>query len=500
MAVIGKINTIVSANTAPLSAEMGKARGIVGGFAKAVTGLGAALGPVVAIIGGAVAAFKAFSAVKTAFTEIDDIAKFSAQTGIATEELVGLQHAATLSGVSFEDLRRAQQRALREGHGDIAELADRMAALESPVEKAQFAYEAMGRTGQELIPLLQQGGDAIRRMVEEGKELAGFSGVDAAKVEAANDAIARMKLAFKGVARSVAIVVAPAVQLIGDKLTSLGKWIRRTFESIRPIVSQFVNVGIAAFNLLWNTAQSIAEAIGSFFGTTFDGLGDTILEALIVAEFGFNNFGAAAALAWEHIKLGAVSAFEDVKFFFGEQLPVILRNMVTVFGDVVDNMGTLWQGLVAFMAGDSDAIGRAIRNGQWRQLAELPTRARTEFESELGDNIARMTDALRADFTEFRQRRLEDLFRQDEARARSPFAGGLDEGGGGKGFDFGLTQAQKQAIQLAALGRGGGADPAEQTARNTEALLEESRAQSRSLNSLLEETRNVQAPQVATIP
>ena len=68
-----------------------------------------------------------------------------------------------------------------------------------------------------------------------------------------------------------------------------------------------------------------------------------------------------------------------------------------------------------------------------------------------------------------------------------------------RNIDFGLTEAQKQAIQLQALGAGAQA-PEEQTAKNTAQMIAELKAQNKTLRDLLAQQRRSQpAARVATI-
>jgi hypothetical protein len=69
-----------------------------------------------------------------------------------------------------------------------------------------------------------------------------------------------------------------------------------------------------------------------------------------------------------------------------------------------------------------------------------------------------------------------------------------------RNIDFGLTQAQKQAIQLQALGVGAGAQAhEEQTAKNTQQMIAELKAQNKTLRDLLAQQKRSVPPRVATI-
>lgn len=246
MSLVGDLVVNLGVNSRTFTSGLNAARGSLGSFAgsvgsvlKTVSGLG------VAFLGVGTAV-KGMTEVGQAFGDIDRILKSAQSFGLTTEEMVGLEHAANLSGVSAETLAKAMQKATREGL-NLADVADTMARITDPSERAAYAFKTLGRNGQELIPLLMNGGDALRAMMEEGNRLAGFSAVDAAKVEEANDAITRMQFAFTGVAREIAVAVAPAVETIALKVQEWG-------EAAKPVIQGVIeafNFGIRNAADLW---------------------------------------------------------------------------------------------------------------------------------------------------------------------------------------------------------------------------------------------------------
>jgi hypothetical protein len=332
--------------------------------------------PIAGVVAGVVSVAKGIGAVTGAFDDIDRIAKAADALGLTTEDMVGLEHAAELSGVSTEALGNAMQKAVRKGT-DLFTIADKIAAAESPTERAKIAFDELGRSGQDLIPLLSEGGDAIRAMMAEGSALAGFSREDAAKVEEANDALSRMQLAFTGIAREAAIALAPAVDLIAVGVQKVGEWGRQAFTDL----------------------QSFA------------------VDAFLTMEFGWQNMGAIATVAWDTIKLGAIGFYEDTKFMFTDQLPAVLTwfaenwdsilftaidYALTLFINLGQNIRNLWSAVLEFISGNgfnfdwtplTEGAVSAIS-----QLPEIPERVATEAEKQLtaaiNANTTRLIDGV----------------------------------------------------------------------------------------------------------
>lgn len=147
----------------------------------------------------------------------------SDQLGITTQELQGLDSAARDTGASPERLRMAlsaltdQLGDAEKGEGQLAkmmramnvplgttmqvmyDLADRTKNAATQNERMSIATTAFGRAGKSLVPLLAQGSDGIKRLFDEAQRKGQIWDPETvAKLDAANDAIERLKVKFAG--------------------------------------------------------------------------------------------------------------------------------------------------------------------------------------------------------------------------------------------------------------------------------------------------------------
>ena len=189
--------------------------------------------------------------VKGQMDAIDVMAKLSDRLGIATEDLVGLQHAASISGVSQEALNKSLDMFVRRlgemtlGTGEAkrglemlglttAELirlspaeamgiaADRINRLETQAEKAAAAYYLFGRAGAQLVTMFAVGSEGLREFQREAEKLGlTFSRFDAAQIEAANDAMTKARASVTGLVRVLTIELAPRIMELADKFTAI---------------------------------------------------------------------------------------------------------------------------------------------------------------------------------------------------------------------------------------------------------------------------------------
>src|SRR5690606_18844383 len=112
---VGNLAAFISADSSALTGGLGAAGKKFSGFVGGITGFASKILPIGAAIGGLVGTIKSVTNVARQFSEVDSIAKFSRAVGISTEEMVGLEHAARLSGVEIGTLRNGIKRARREG-------------------------------------------------------------------------------------------------------------------------------------------------------------------------------------------------------------------------------------------------------------------------------------------------------------------------------------------------------------------------------------------------
>lgn len=261
-------------------------------------GVGAAAG-FTAVAGAAVAAGTALWAfVKPAFESIDVLAKAADRLGITTEALAGLQHIANLSGVDVEAFNKGLEKmqvnlsdaaggigtaktAFEELGLDVQQLmnlsaADQFAAIADALErvprsadKLRIVTDIFGRSGAPLLNVLAEGGDGIRAMAEEAERLGlAVNRLDAAKIEAANDAWTRAEGAVNGLRNTLAVELAPTIEGIANQFTELAPSAIAAIESIaNAVTSRLITALEAAQAMLQSLGGSLLSGpIGKLFG------------------------------------------------------------------------------------------------------------------------------------------------------------------------------------------------------------------------------------------
>lgn len=207
-----------------LDGAQGKLRNFVSGAKAAVLAVSAAVGA-------------AGLAVKAAMDRADEMGEIAASIGIGTEALSKLAFGAQFSGVTLEQLKvglvlfqrellknegllgqlgvQARDAAgnFRPLEGILLDLADVFAQLPDGPERTALAVKLFGRSGADLIPVLQEGS---AKLAEYGEQAAATGNViteeAAAAAGAFNDNLDLLKNTLAGVANETVKHVLPAIQ------------------------------------------------------------------------------------------------------------------------------------------------------------------------------------------------------------------------------------------------------------------------------------------------
>ncbi len=387
MAGIGDLVAHLGIDNSGFKKGLSSSRSMLSAFAGGVAGL---ISPIGAAFAGLAGTAGIGLLVKSSFEGVDALAKFGQKLGLTADQAAGFKHAAELSGVSTDALQAALQRANREGL-DIFQIADNIAAIQDPAERSKYAFETLGKSGADLIPLLMGGSEALRGMVDEGAKLSGLKGLDASKVEEANDAISRARAAFEGIGNIISVTLAPAVEWAAIKMQDLALWI----QSGSGYLQTLGEVGAQAFDI-------VAEGAFTSFATI---------------EYGLAHSGDTAKLFWAEFQLAAVVAFNELHYLFTVQIPTVVSFMV-------DNASRL---LVDGFGSAVEMLADNMRNG-FGEIADFITswgEDPIEFNwKPVGDGFAKVLE----DMPEIAERPISDLERQlaeDADRLGKSFGEGL---------------------------------------------------------------------------
>jgi len=146
---------------------------------------------------------------------------------------------------SFERLGlNAEELSAMDTDQRMAAIADRMHAMGLSSAQAADELRQMGIRNDELTLLMRQGGDAIRSARAEVDEYGlSLSDVDAAQVEAANDAFSRIGRVIEVIRQRLAVQLAPIIEYIADLINDATKEAGRFRDQIDDAITRGVRMG-----------------------------------------------------------------------------------------------------------------------------------------------------------------------------------------------------------------------------------------------------------------
>lgn len=206
------------------------------------------------------------------------------QIGITTSSLQELQYAAEQSGSSADamtsglqmlvkqmaaasggskDAQAAFDRlgvkiknadgTLRSADAVFYDVADAMAKIKSPADRAVSAVDLLSRAAFEMSPLLGKGSEGVRILAQEARDLGGvFDDEFNQQANAATDQITRMRSVFLGMGASIARGVLPRLQKLSDAFVA---WWRVSGQGARAGIARVFESLAAAIDIAYKLSR-----------------------------------------------------------------------------------------------------------------------------------------------------------------------------------------------------------------------------------------------------
>lgn len=130
----------------------------------------------------------------------------------------------------------------------LNDVANGMAEMQNPADKARVAMDLFGRSGSGMVNMLGGGSDKLREMREQFSDLTiELTGPQAKAVEAANDRFDLLRRIFNSVGQQITSAVLPA---LANVATMLATFVLKAFSLAIEGVRGFANAFVGLYNLL----------------------------------------------------------------------------------------------------------------------------------------------------------------------------------------------------------------------------------------------------------
>lgn len=277
---LGSLVVNLAANIAQFQSDMGRASQTT---TQAMNQINGAIGTVkngLAALGVGVSVGGFAMIVKGAIDAADNLRDMSQKTGIAVETLNGLGFAAGQAGGSLESMVAASgklNKAIAEAKGGtgeaseafkalgisvtdasgnlkkadvvMAEVADQFAKYQDGPQKAALALRLFGKAGSDMIPLLNDGGDAMRENIEYAKRYSGATTELSDMADNFNDTLGKLTIQQRGFINQLSAELLPVMQSVAnaflnasEKANEMHSWSGRLADAIKLLTG----VGVTA--------------------------------------------------------------------------------------------------------------------------------------------------------------------------------------------------------------------------------------------------------------
>jgi hypothetical protein len=201
----------------------------------------------------------------------ENIGKLASKTGMSAESLAGLSYAAQSSGIAvgtvasgIKTMQRqitADSKQSAEAFGKLGlsaaslkgqnpeeqffKLADAIAGVSDPAEKAVIAQQLLGRAGVELLPILENGSSELRRMQREARMLGLVLGPEATEnAKKMDEAFDRLAGSLKGLALHIGQNLYPLLKPIIDRFTDIVIAARQWIDMNPAFIESWAKIAI----------------------------------------------------------------------------------------------------------------------------------------------------------------------------------------------------------------------------------------------------------------
>ncbi len=341
-------------------------------------------------------------------------------TQVATK-LEQLGQIAVATKTPIDDLSRIYRQGMAKGAFQT-DLVNQMAERGIDIYHALTAVT--GLQGEALSKAMSDGKIGAEEMNKAIEHLTTGQGIYAGAVEAVGKTTGGMfsKIA-NNVQQAFGAMFSSGNTMLGSMLQSVVTmtegW-KTSFVQLQPVVVQVMMAVVDAFKLLFDFAVAVWTGIFGAGQASFSGLIAVGMEWATRFRWFFQNFGDIARFAFVQLSLFAVSAFNDLIYFFTDVIPAYLSwfgdNWKQVFTDAGNLIVTVFSNIATNIKSAMTAIWDFIKSGGTAelkfafvplldgfkatvsQLPNIPDRAMTQLEKDLNSQVESLGTTLADNF------------------------------------------------------------------------------------------------------
>lgn len=365
----------------------------------AMQGLSMAAGAVVGALGAA--------AVKSG-KWADDVNTMSKVYGIGTKELQKYATAAELVDVDVETIAKSHTKleksmySAKDGTGTAAEAFDALGVkvtdangnlrkgddvwndaikalgeMENETERDAIAMQLMGKSAQELNPLIEDGGETYKKLAKTLKKY-DLDYIDDKTLKRANkfnDEIDTLKaiglVTFRKLGTQLAGTLAPAMSKVVGWAGKIAQWLSKLSPRTQAIIAGVAGavaviapllIGLGKVSFAISSIMGLMSTLGPAIGGIVAAMGPVTVAIAAVVAAGvllYKNWDKIKATALQ-VKTAVVNTWNSLKTSVTSIFNSIKTTISNVWTSIKNASATLWENIKTTISGKVTAIKKAV--------------------------------------------------------------------------------------------------------------------------------------------
>lgn len=358
----------------------------------------------------------------------DRVDKMSQKIGISREAYQELDFICSQSGTSVDGLQAGMKTlttaidsnseslvrlgvATTDANGNLRSqedvLFDTLSALQSvenQTEKARLASELFGRSGTELMPLLNGAAGSIENMKEQAHELGLVLSDDAIDSGVQmTDMIDQLKRSFGSVTTQIGVSLMPIIMQLGSFIIDNMPIIQEVLSNVFAVLAFVVQSAVNSISNIITWLQSFVDAcfsngeeisniwetIKQMFNEVFNNISELLSAFVSAFNDLWNKYGdsiiAATKTAFEYIQIVIGTAFDIINGLLNIFTDIFNGDWDKLWEDINKLITDIWSGIIKFVEKALDDIlgffkgikddfkkaGKAMFQSVWDGLTEI---------------------------------------------------------------------------------------------------------------------------------
>lgn len=335
----------------------------------------------------------------------DEVITLGVTTRLTTDQIQEMKYASELVDVSLETITSSMTRNIRamgnaqmgakqyteaydklgisvtDANGSLRdseevywEIIDKLGTMENATERDAIAMSILGRSAQDLVPLITAGSDTMKNLAAEAHSMGAVLSEDTlGKLGAFDDGIQRMNNAMTSLKNNVGAVLAPALAELSEeaaaKMGAFAKSIQDAEGDVGKIGEIVGETLLDLTNEIVDKLPEMTKAAGSLIESFVGGILDELPTIVTTAfEIVMQLLNTIIEMLPNIIKTGMdvlIALITGISNSIPKLIPTIIEAVMTIVKTLIDNLPELIRAalkmVMALAKGLVDAIPQLIK-------------------------------------------------------------------------------------------------------------------------------------------